>query len=325
MIATVDRRPLVNLDLVRWHLIASAVVLRRRRCSAGSPTRSSSTTSIRSPASSGCRPGRVRMVHTNMAAYGFIANAFIAGMLFAIPRLTAPADPLRPARLAHLRRLAARSSCSPSSASSPATARRSSGARRRSSSTRSCWSASCSWSSTCRRRSSGRGEHGLYVSLWYFLAAFAWTGLVYFMGNYLPQFWVPGHGRRGDHRPLHPRPRRALRHADRLGPDVLLRAAAAAEADLEPRALADRLLGARLLLPDAGRAPLPLQPDPDVRAVRRRGRDDRRRDRRAHGDRQLLRHAARPRRRDPRQPADPLVLHRHGHVRASPASSAPSR
>ena len=33
-------------------------------------------------------PGRVRMVHTNMAAYGFIANAFIAGMLFAIPRLT---------------------------------------------------------------------------------------------------------------------------------------------------------------------------------------------------------------------------------------------
>ena len=33
---------------------------------------------------------------------------------------------------------------------------------------------------------------GLYVSLWYFLAAFAWTGLVYFMGNYLPQFWVPG-------------------------------------------------------------------------------------------------------------------------------------
>jgi cytochrome c oxidase cbb3-type subunit 1 len=35
-------------------------------------------------------------------------------------------------------------------------------------------------------------EQGLYVSLWYFLAAFAWTGLVYLMGNYLPQFWVPG-------------------------------------------------------------------------------------------------------------------------------------
>jgi cytochrome c oxidase cbb3-type subunit 1 len=36
------------------------------------------------------------------------------------------------------------------------------------------------------------GEQGLYVSLWYFLAAFAWTPLVYLMGNYLPQFWVPG-------------------------------------------------------------------------------------------------------------------------------------
>jgi cytochrome c oxidase cbb3-type subunit 1 len=35
-------------------------------------------------------------------------------------------------------------------------------------------------------------ETGLYVSLWYFLAAFAWTGLVYVMGNYLPQFFVPG-------------------------------------------------------------------------------------------------------------------------------------
>ena len=35
-------------------------------------------------------------------------------------------------------------------------------------------------------------EQGLYVSLWYFLAAFAWTGLVYLMGNYLPQFWIPG-------------------------------------------------------------------------------------------------------------------------------------
>ncbi len=35
-------------------------------------------------------------------------------------------------------------------------------------------------------------ERGLYVSLWYFLSAFAWTGLVYFMGNYFPEFWVPG-------------------------------------------------------------------------------------------------------------------------------------
>lgn len=33
---------------------------------------------------------------------------------------------------------------------------------------------------------------GLYVSLWYFIAAFVWTALNYFMGNFLPQYWVPG-------------------------------------------------------------------------------------------------------------------------------------
>ncbi|MEE8448107.1 MAG: cbb3-type cytochrome c oxidase subunit I, partial [Thermodesulfobacteriota bacterium] len=35
-------------------------------------------------------------------------------------------------------------------------------------------------------------EKTLYVSLWYFIAALVWTGLNYIMGNYLPQFFVPG-------------------------------------------------------------------------------------------------------------------------------------
>ncbi len=140
------------------------------------------------------------MVHTNMAAYGFIANAFIAGMLFAIPRLTR--QPILSDRLGWLIfgawQLDPRAD--DRAGSSPATAR------------------AIEWGETpifvdplvlvglvllvvnlsapiLRTR-----EHGLYVSLWYFLAAFAWTGLVYFMGNYLPQFWVPGHRGRGDHR-----------------------------------------------------------------------------------------------------------------------------
>jgi cytochrome c oxidase cbb3-type subunit 1 len=37
---------------------------------------------------------------------------------------------------------------------------------------------------------SARGP--LYVSLWYFAAAFAWTGLNYMAGNFLPQYWVAG-------------------------------------------------------------------------------------------------------------------------------------
>ncbi|MFQ5770558.1 MAG: cbb3-type cytochrome c oxidase subunit I, partial [bacterium] len=35
-------------------------------------------------------------------------------------------------------------------------------------------------------------ERGLYVSSWYFLAAFIWTALTYVMGNYFPQFFTPG-------------------------------------------------------------------------------------------------------------------------------------
>jgi len=32
----------------------------------------------------------------------------------------------------------------------------------------------------------------LYVTLWYFMAAFVWTFLTYAMGNFLPEYWVPG-------------------------------------------------------------------------------------------------------------------------------------
>ncbi len=34
----------------------------------------------------------------------------------------------------------------------------------------------------------------LYVTLWYFMAAFAWTFLTYAMGNFLPQYVFPGSG-----------------------------------------------------------------------------------------------------------------------------------
>ena len=35
-------------------------------------------------------------------------------------------------------------------------------------------------------------KKGLYVSLWYFIAAFVWTAINYFVGNFLPQYWVAG-------------------------------------------------------------------------------------------------------------------------------------
>ena len=190
MIATVDQRPLVNLDLIRWHLIASAALFAVSLLGGLSyamqfnnlyPFQGIELLS----------PGRVRMVHTNMAAYGFIANAFIAGMLFAIPRLTR--QPILSDRLGWFILFA--------------------------------WQLFMVLTIGGQLLGYGQGiewgetpifvdplivvglvllvvnlatpilrtkETGLYVSLWYFLAAFAWTGLVYVMGNYLPQFFIPG-------------------------------------------------------------------------------------------------------------------------------------
>lgn len=191
MIATTTHeRPLVNLDLVRMHLIASAVFLAASLL--GGLAYAFQFNNLYPFAGvEWLSPGRVRMVHTNMAAYGFIANAFIAGMLFAIPRLTR--EPVLSDGLG--------------------------------------WVVFWAWQLvlvlTIVGQLGGLGqgiewgetpifvdpllaggvvllvvnlaapifrtrERGLYVTLWYFLAAFAWTPLVYLMGNYLPQFWVPG-------------------------------------------------------------------------------------------------------------------------------------
>ena len=190
MTATVDRRLLVNLELVRWHLTASAVAFVISLL--GGLSYSLQLNNLYPfPGIEWLSPGRVRMVHTNLAAYGFIANAFIAGMLFAIPRLTR--QPILSDGLGRLIFAA--------------------------------WQLILLLTIVGQLAGFGQGiewgetpvfvdplvliglvllvinlatpilrtrEKGLYVSLWYFLAAFAWTGLVYFMGNYLPQFWVPG-------------------------------------------------------------------------------------------------------------------------------------
>jgi cytochrome c oxidase cbb3-type subunit 1 len=190
VMANGDSRALVNLPLVRWHLMASAFFMITSML-AGLAYSFQFNQLYPFPGIEWLSPGRVRMVHTNMAAYGFIANAFIAGLLFAIPRLTK--KPILSDNLG--------------------------------------WLIFAAWQLIMMLTIVGvlfgygqaiewgetpifvdplvlvglvllvinmsvpifrTEEHGLYVSLWYFLAAFAWTGLVYFMGNYLPQFWVPG-------------------------------------------------------------------------------------------------------------------------------------
>ncbi len=135
-------------------------------------------------------PARWRMVHTNGVAYGFIANAFLGALHWAVPRLT-----LRPVLSRKL-----------------------------------SWFIFGAWQvvliATVVGIAMGHAqavEWGetpifvdplalvglilvainflhpilkttgpMYVTLWYFIAALVWTVLVYAMGNYFPQFFVGG-------------------------------------------------------------------------------------------------------------------------------------
>lgn len=136
-------------------------------------------------------PGRVRMVHTNILAYGFIANAFFGGLYWAIPRITG-----RPVLSRGL-----------------------------------SWFVFWAWQIVLVLTGAGilggqaqaiewgetpifvdpivviglilaavnflapivrAGRQPIYVSLWYFTAGLVWTVLNYVMGNYVPQFFLPG-------------------------------------------------------------------------------------------------------------------------------------
>jgi len=185
-----EARPLVNLTLVRLHLTASAVFLVASLL--GGLAYAFQFNNLYPFAGvEWLSPGRVRMVHTNMAAYGFIANAFIAGLLFAIPRLTKKtilSDKLGWLIFAAWQLILVLTLVGQLAG----------------------YGQAIEWGETpvfvdplvmvglvllvinMATPILRTEESGLYVSLWYFLAAFAWTGLVYFMGNYLPQFWVPG-------------------------------------------------------------------------------------------------------------------------------------
>ncbi len=135
-------------------------------------------------------PGRWRLVHTNGVAYGFLANAFLGSLHWAIPRLT-------------MRRVA---------------------------SEKLSWFIFVAWQAIVLSTVVGlltgqaqavewgetpvwidpvallglvlvainflppifKTQGPMYVSLWYFIAGLVWTVLVYSMGSFLPQYFVGG-------------------------------------------------------------------------------------------------------------------------------------
>jgi len=137
-------------------------------------------------------PGRVRMVHTNAIAYGWLLNGLIAGMYWVIPRMsgyTVLSKTLSWLIFWVLQILVL------------ATAVGILGG----------YAQGIEWGETpifvdpfivlglallainlIPPILKASKDAPLYVSLWYFTGASIWVILVYIMGNYLPQFFVPG-------------------------------------------------------------------------------------------------------------------------------------
>ncbi len=136
-------------------------------------------------------PGRIRMIHTNLIAFGFLTNAFLAMLYWTVPRLTG----------------------------------------QRVASGRLGWLIFATWNGIITTTWIGlhlgeaqavewgetpvwidplvvvgailvwiqlytpivrSKEKAMYVSLWYFSAGFIWLGLTYIMGNFFPQYLVAG-------------------------------------------------------------------------------------------------------------------------------------
>jgi len=157
-------------------------------------------------------PGRWRMIHTNAIAYGFLANAFLGTLHWAVPRLTfhtvasralswfifvawqaivlatavgivvGPTLQDRPWLLA-----AAKAWHLPMSLGAQGLE----------------WGETPFWIDPVALVGLalvavnfmvpiGRSRGPMYVSLWYFMAAFVWTFLTYAMGNLLPEYRVAG-------------------------------------------------------------------------------------------------------------------------------------
>ncbi len=135
-------------------------------------------------------PGRWRMIHTNAIAYGFLANAFLGALHWVVPRLT-----LRPVLHRGLSYfIFAAWQVVVLSTAIGIMLGEAQGLE---------WGETPTWIDPLALVGlllvainfltpivQTRGP--MYVTLWYFTAAFIWTFLTYAMGNFIPQYFVSG-------------------------------------------------------------------------------------------------------------------------------------
>ena len=135
-------------------------------------------------------PGRWRMIHTNGVAYGFLANAFLGSVYWAVPRMTL--QPVYHRALSWFifwawQAIVAATAFGLTIGQAQALE----------------WGETPVWVDPIAQLGLvlvainfmvliSRAKGPLYVALWYFIAAFIWTILVYAMGNFLPEYFVGG-------------------------------------------------------------------------------------------------------------------------------------
>jgi cytochrome c oxidase cbb3-type subunit 1 len=188
---TVSPRQLVNERLVRWYLLAAlgyfalsllGGLLMAFQLVNHNPLRGIELFS----------PGRWRMIHTNAIAYGFIANSFLGMLHWSVPRLTL--KPVLSVRLSWF--IFGAWQVVVLATAIGLLAGQAQGIE---------WGETPVWIDPLALAGlllvavnfMGpiiRTPGPLYVSLWYFMAAFVWTFLTYAMGNFLPEYFVPGTG-----------------------------------------------------------------------------------------------------------------------------------
>lgn len=135
-------------------------------------------------------PGRWRMVHTNAVAYGFIANAFLGALHWAIPRLTL--RPVLSRKLSYFIFVAWQLVVV--STAVGLLMGHAQGIE---------WGETPVWIDPVALLGLAlvavnfmapiiQLKGPMYVALWYFIAAFIWTFLTYAMGNFMPEYFVNG-------------------------------------------------------------------------------------------------------------------------------------
>jgi len=182
--------PLVNKSLVKGHL-TSAVVWFAIALVAGFLYSLQLLQHWPLPKIPELSPGRIRMIHTNMIAFGFLTNAFLAMLYWTVPRLTGKrvaSNGLGWLILGAWNLIVLGTYVGLHIGEAQAVE----------------WGETPVWVDPLVVVGAilvwiqfyppivRSEEKALYVSLWYFSAGFIWLGLTYIMGNFFPQYLVAG-------------------------------------------------------------------------------------------------------------------------------------